>query len=185
MTTIGMSRSNDAGRSESRGWIGFVIVGLIVALVGAVASADLVLATVAATLALGVMMIVGALLQLAHAFMVRRWSGTLLWTLSGLLYLVAGISVLVDPLFAAMLLTLFLTISLGLAGLVRCMLAWGWTAPGKGWLLVSGLVSLAAAVAVGLGWPMNSAWVLGLVLAIDLLVQGFALMLTGFSMKAA
>lgn len=184
MTATGISSghaptSDPAVRSP---WLWFTGIGLCIALMGAIVSADLLLATLAATFALGVLMIFAAILQLAHAFTVRRWRGTLLWTLSAPLYLLAGISVLADPIFAAALLTLFLAITLAVSGALRCWLAWSW--PGrKAWLLASGLVSLAAAVAVGLGWPLNSAWVLGLVLSVDLLVQGFMLMPIGLSLR--
>lgn len=162
----------------------FVAAGVGMVLLGIVASIDLVMTTLFVALSLGFLMLLGAGLQLAHAFAVRRWSGALLWAASGLLYLAAGISVFVDPAFAAMLLTLFLAVSLGLSGGVRCWLAWGWRTSGRAWLMVSGLVSLAAAVVIGCGWPVNALWVLGLVLAVDLLVQGFTLAFAGLSLRA-
>ncbi len=174
-------RAEDRLRS-TRFW--FVAVGASLVLLGIVASLDLVMATLAAALSLGLLMLLGAALQLAHAFAVRRWGSSVLWAASGLLYLAAGISVFVDPAFAAILLTLFLAVSLGLSGVVRCWLAWGWPASGRAWLMASGLVSLAAAVVIGSGWPVNALWVLGLVLAVDLMVQGFTLAFAGLSLRA-
>jgi uncharacterized membrane protein HdeD (DUF308 family) len=57
-------------------------------------------------------------------------------------------------------------------------------ASGWGWLLLSGLVSIGVALVLALGWPWNTIWVLGLVLAVDLFLQGFMLLLAGFALRA-
>jgi uncharacterized membrane protein HdeD (DUF308 family) len=161
-----------------------VAAGAGMVLLGSIAALDLMMATLVVALWLGFLMLAAAALQLAHAFAVRRWSSSLLWAAGGLLYLAAGISVFVDPAFAVMLITLFLAISLGLSGIVRFLLASGWAGSGKAWLRMSGLVSIAAAVVIGLGWPLNTLWVLGLILAVDLLVQGFTLAFAGLALPA-
>jgi len=126
----------------------------------------------------------GGVVQIIHAFVIRKWGRSALWLLGGALYLLAGFSVFYDPLFATLLLTLMLGVSLGLSGLVR-----SWTATrkktdrGRGWIIASGLCSLAAAVLIAVGWPLNSAWMLGLVLTIDLMFQGAALIFVGMSLK--
>jgi uncharacterized membrane protein HdeD (DUF308 family) len=80
-------------------------------------------------------------------------------------------------------LTLLLAMSLGMSGLLRLWLGIGATVVGRGWLVVSGLASIAAAVVIGLEWPVNALWILGLVLSVDLIVQGVALLAAGFSIR--
>lgn len=168
-----------------RTWFAFVALGIALTILGMIASANLVLATVAATYYVGAMMLVGGIFQLAHAFSVRKWGRVVLWTLSGILYLLAGLSVFSNPLFAATILTVFLVISLGLSGLVRLWTAVGAKVDGRGWVIASGIFSIGAAVVVGIGWPVNSLWLLGLILAIDLMFQGISLIFAGFTFRSA
>lgn len=178
---IGTNSSGDSWRGV-RFW--FLAAGMGMVLLGVIASLNLMMATLAVALSLGFLMLAGAIIQLAHAFAVRRWGSALLWTASALLYLAAGLSVFADPAFAAMLLTLVLAVSLGFGGAVRCLLAWRWHASGRPWLLASGLASLAAAVLIGIGWPLNALWLLGLILAVDLMIQGFTFAFAGLSLPA-
>lgn len=168
-----------------RRWGWFVALGAALTLLGLIAAANLLLATLAATVMVGAAMLTGAILQLAHAFVVRRWTWALLWGLSAALYLVAASAVIYDPLLAAAFLTLWLAIALGASGAFRLFIALGEGRPGWGWMLFSALVSILAALVVGFGWPLNALWMPGLVLSIDLLFQGFALMLTGFGLRDA
>ncbi|WP_432653876.1 HdeD family acid-resistance protein [Sphingobium nicotianae] len=164
-------------------WGWFVGIGAALAALGFIASANLFLATMAATYIAGSMMFAGGILQLVHAVGVRRWTWVALWTLSGLLYLSASVAVLYNPAFAASLLTLLLGYALGASGLVRSVVSIGWRGNGWGWLLLSGLISLSVAAIILFGWPANSFWVLGMFLAIDLLMQGVMLMSVGFALR--
>jgi uncharacterized membrane protein HdeD (DUF308 family) len=168
--------------TESWGW--FVGIGAALGLLGLVASANLLLAAIAATYVVGAAMFAGGILMLVHAFGVRRWGWAAFWTLSGLLYLAAAAVVLYEPLFAARLIVLVLAASVGASGFVRIGIALVARAHGWGWMLASGLISIAAAVLIAIGWPANAIWVLGFILAIDLLFQGTMLMFIGFTLKS-
>ncbi|MDF0488368.1 DUF308 domain-containing protein [Sphingomonas sp. H39-1-10] len=168
--------------TESWGW--FVGTGAALALLGFIASANLLLAAIAATYVVGAAMFAGGILMLVHAFGVRRWGWAAFWALSGLLYLSAAAAVLYQPLLAAGLIVLVLAASIGASGLVRVGVALGARGHGWGWMLASGLISIAAAVLIAIGWPANAIWVLGFILAIDLLFQGSMLMLVGFTLRS-
>lgn len=171
--------------TEARIWEGFVGAGAALVLLGMLAAANLLLATFAVTYMVGVMMLAGGILQLCHAFGLRHWSSATLWALSGLFYVAAAVAVMADPLSAAGLLTLALGVTLGVSGLARAGIAIGWQGADSGWMLVSGLVSIAVATVIALGWPANALWLLGLLLVIDLVTQGAMLALTGFTLRAA
>ena len=185
MTTYTMRQDRVPPTIETRAWGWFVGVGAALALLGLIASTNLIFATMVATYVVGATMFAGGIVQLVHAFGVRRRGWIAFWIVSGLLYLTAAASVIYDPLFAASLLTLFLAISLGASGLARIGIALGWRGHGWGWMLASGIVSIAAALVVALGWPINAVWILGLVLAVDLSFQGIMLMLIGFTLREA
>ncbi|MEG8222928.1 hypothetical protein sphantq_00550 [Sphingobium sp. AntQ-1] len=182
------SRFGDGPASlEQRGaWRWFAALGIALVLLGAIASANLFITTVAATFYVGAVMLVAGAFQIIHAFGVRKWTRFTFWLLSGLLYLAAAAAMFLDPLFAATLLTLFLGVSLGLSGVLRLFIALTTRTPPRwGWMAVSAVASIAVALVIALGWPVNSIWVLGLVLSIDLLFQGVALLLIGLSLRNA
>jgi len=162
----------------------FVALGVVFALLGSLALANLLSATVAVTLMVGFMMATAGILQLVHAFAVRRWQWCVLWGLGGLLYLAAAIALLVHPLLGALVLTLCLAIGLGMSGTIRILISLATPNRGRGWMLISGIASVAAAAMVGLGWPASALWALGLILAIDLLFQGVMLILIGFGIRS-
>ncbi|WP_448664689.1 HdeD family acid-resistance protein [Sphingomonas sp. CJ20] len=154
------------------------MLGLLLLGLGIAAAANLFLATVAAIYYVGGMMIAAGVLQLVHAAGTRAWG---LWLLGGVLYLLAGVAVFLDPLFAAAVLTLMLAVSLGLSGIARLVFGVRSWLPGSGWVAASGIASIAAALVIGSGWPVNAAWVLGMVLAIDLMFQGLALLIVAMA----
>lgn len=187
MAELGQSRwgsaSDPLGLQHARGWL--LALGVALVLLGLCASANLFFATIATIYYVGAMMLVGGVFQIVHAFGTRKRGAAGLWTLSGLLYLLAGLSAFLDPLFAAALLTLLLAVFLGASGLLRLWVAFGTDVAGRGWIVVSGIASILVAVAIGIGWPVNTLWILGLILAVDLLFQGVALLAVGFSMKTS
>lgn len=163
----------------------FMGLGVALTVLGAIAAANLAWATAATVYLVGVLMFAGGVLQLFHAIGTRRWGRTLFWTLSGLLYLAAATCVMLDPRFAAQLLILCLAFALVASGVIRCTIALGERGHGWGWLLVSGVISIAAGAIMLLGGGINAVWILGLVLAIDLLIQGVTLIVVGIIMRRA
>jgi uncharacterized membrane protein HdeD (DUF308 family) len=85
-------------------------------ILGGVAFANLLVATVASVLFVGSMMLVGGIVEIVHAFGVRTWERFFFWFLSGLLYAVAGILAFTNPLLASSILTLLLAIALAASG---------------------------------------------------------------------
>jgi uncharacterized membrane protein HdeD (DUF308 family) len=181
-----LTRSDfDAAKHELRsawGWLiglGAVLIGL-----GAIAFYNLHAATTVSVYAIGVLMLLGAGVQLAAAFVVPSWSRFALFLLSALLYGVAGGFTLANPTLAAQAFTLGLALALMVSGGMRIW--WSIAVrplPGWGWITASGLVSLLAGIVFLLGWPANSTYLLGMVLAIDLVFQGAMAIAWGFALK--
>lgn len=166
-------------------WGWFVGLGVVLTMLGLIISMNLFTATLAAIYLLGGLMCLGAVLQLGHALHIRRRGGAMFWGVSGLFYLLASAAVLYDPVFAVRMVTLFIGIMLGASGAVRLAIAIGGRERGWGWLFLSGLISAAAAAFVVTGWPTISFWLLGLILAVDLVVQGIMMVLFGLSLRLA
>ena len=176
--------TGDAAVRSKWGW--FVVLGIVVLALGIIAAGSLLIATAASVLFVGAMMIAAGVVEIIHAFGVKTWGKFILWLLSGLLYIVAGYLAFANPLLAATVLTLFLAISLIASGLVRIWI--GFTSQsleGWGWVVAAGVVTTLAGLVIFSGWPVNSLWILGLFLAIDLIFQGITYIAFGFGLRRA
>lgn len=166
------------------GWTWFVALGCAFVVLGLIAGSHLLLATVVTVYYLGCLMVLAAILQVVQSFRLTRWSGFFLWLLSGLLYAAAGAVTFMNPALASAVLTLFLALFIAAAGIARIWLgARAMSESGRGWIVASGILSTGVGLVLLMGWPVNSAWVLGLVLAIDLIVHGGALIGIGVLLR--
>ncbi|MCW2358603.1 MULTISPECIES: HdeD family acid-resistance protein [Bradyrhizobium] len=167
-------------------WGWFVGLGLLFIVLGAVAAGNLLLATIVTVFYVSAGMIVAGAMQIVQAFRVKNWGGFLWWMISGVLYAAAGVVTSMNPLLASVFLTLMLALLTLAAGIARLWLGFQTrTDHGWGWIVASGVVTAIAGLVFLLGWPVNSLWLLGLVLAIDLVFQGCALVGVGLRFRAA
>ncbi|HEY5819386.1 MAG TPA: HdeD family acid-resistance protein [Mesorhizobium sp.] len=165
-------------------WGWFIALGILLLILGGVAFANLLVATVASVFFVGSMMLVGGIIEIAHAFGVRTWERFFYWFLSGLLYAVAGFFAFYNPLLASSVLTLMLAIALMASGALRIAFALrNKTAKNWGWIVAAGVVTLLAGLLIAARWPVNSLYVLGLFLSIDLIMQGWAFIAVGLALK--
>ncbi|WP_331373662.1 HdeD family acid-resistance protein [Sinorhizobium chiapasense] len=174
-----------AGREAVAGkWGWFVALGVILIMCGGIAFGNLFAATVASVYYVGLIMLIGGLLNLAHAFQVKTWGSVVYWALSGACYAAAGLFAFINPVLASSVLTFLMAVALIVAGCFRIWVGFklrplaGW-----GWIVIGGLVTLAAGLIIAVGWPVNSLWILGLFLAVDLVIQGLALIAFGVLAK--
>ncbi len=164
------------------GWI--VALGVVYLLAGFVALGSVVMATVASVLVVGAMMIVAGVAEVIGAFQMKSWGKFLLWALLGALYIVAGFVTFENPLFAAVLLTLLLGASLLASGVVRLFLAFSmnretpWV-----WVALSGAITLLLGLLILARWPVNSVYILGVFLGIDLIMAGAGWVGLGLSLR--
>ncbi|MBB2754677.1 UNVERIFIED_ORG: uncharacterized membrane protein HdeD (DUF308 family) [Rhizobium aethiopicum] len=166
-------------------WIWFIGLGVLLFVCGLIALGNLMLATVVSVYYIGMLMLFGGVIYLVHAFQVRGWDHVLFWALSGLLYVLAGISAFVNPILTSAALTLFLSLALVIAGVFRTWVGRKMKpAKGWGWIVASGVVTALAGFVIALGWPVNSLWVLGLFLAADLIIQGSTMIAFGLGIRS-
>lgn len=165
-------------------WGWFVALGLVLLALGFIGFVYVFAATLVSVIFIATLMLIGGVGQLIHAWRVKQLAGFLFWTASGLLYVAAGVLALVNPVAGASILTLLLGASLIAVGALRL---WLWFnnrgQPGWPWLALSGLVTLATGILIAALWPGNSMWLLGLVLSIDLLFQGWSALLLGLALR--
>lgn len=169
--------------NDSR-WAWFVAIGCVSLALGVLALAHVFIATLASVVFIGILMALAGGGQLLHAWRIKQAHGFVLWSVSGLFYLGAGLFAVFYPVQGASLLTLLFGAMLIAVGALR---GWLWFnnrgQRGWGWLGISGALTLLIGLIIAAQWPGNSVWVLGLLLALDLLFQGWSALLLGLFLR--
>lgn len=133
-------------------------------------------------LVLGVVGLVQLVQALRSANLVHR-------AVSGVLgAVVAGVGVLVwfNPDVGSGFLTALLMIFFVVNGVWKISLALRFRpAAGWGWLLLAGLISLLFVYLLWSQWPLAGAWAIGVLVGLDLLLTGLALMLLARALRKA
>jgi uncharacterized membrane protein HdeD (DUF308 family) len=154
-------------------WAAITAFGVLLVVLGFAAVFFSLIATIATVTLNGVLFLIAGGAEIGIGMHSRGWGRFFLWVLGGLLYIAAGVLCIVNPLFASVVLTLMLGAGLIAAGLVRVYLATQLPEDQR-----RGLVFLAASVTILLGliivthWPLDSIFVLGTLLGVDLLFHG-------------
>jgi len=172
------SPTNKTRDTLDQNWGWFVALGIGLIVVGALAIVFSGFATFTATLVLGWALVVGGLLHGVHAFFVRNWGGFFMQVLVACLYVVVGFLVLANPVGAIFTLTLLLALFFLLEGMVKLLLAFQ-LRPSQnwGWICFSGVLSLVLSAIIWMNWPGDSLWVIGLLLGINILFSGWAMVM--------
>ena len=176
MTADPQGRDAVAPTAEAIGitmdWGWFLALGIVQVLAGALAVGFVFSATLASVVALGVLLLIAGSTQMAAALLARRWDGFFLFLLHGFLYGVAGFLTLEHPLLAGEGLTLMLAPLFLLVGLYRIAVALIENLPARGWLVFNGVVAVLLGVAFWRQWPESGLWVLGMLVGIEIIVNG-------------
>ncbi len=164
--------------------IWFVMLGLTLIFLGLLAFANLLLATEISVLYVGLCMSIGGFIQVIHSFKVKNWSGFFYLLFGGLIYTIAGLLAVIDPFLAALTLTLLLSFSLIVSGALRIWFSFDFSYEKNwGWLLLSGITTVFAGLIFAFGLPVNTLWLLGMILAFDLTFQGLYALVLGMGLR--
>ena len=177
--------TNDAGQlqraftqSIRAHWKLFLVEGIILVLLGLLAIVIPPLATLGVTIVLGWVFLFSGVAGLITTFGARQAPGFWWSLLSAILAIAAGVVLLISPVRGAISLTFLLIAFFVIEGVITIMYAlehrreltgqWGW-------MLFSGIVDLVLAVLIFAGLPGSAAWALGLLVGINMLFGGSAM----------
>lgn len=155
----------------SHGWqiscgVLLIVLGFLAVLMPAVAA-------LATAIVFAWLLILSGGFEVAHAIQTRAERGFGWKLTSGLLTLVLGIALLVMPVAGVASLALLVGGVLVLSGVARLMLAWRMRpSRGWGWVMFDGLLSVALAVLIVVGWPGSSLAIIGLLTGFTLISSG-------------
>jgi uncharacterized membrane protein HdeD (DUF308 family) len=182
----GLQRAATAALREH--WVLFLVEGVVLLVLGATAVVLPPIATLAVTILLGWLFLVSGILGLITTFWMRHAPGFWWSLLSAVLGIVVGAVLLASPLTGAFSLTLVLVAFFLVEGAVSIMFAldhkrelsgqWGW-------MLVSGIIDLGLAIMIFAGLPSTAAWAVGLLVGINMIFGGSALIAMALHARTA
>ena len=159
-------------------WKALLIEGILLVVLGLAAMVVPALASLAVTILLGRLFLIGGLVELALLIWTQKTPGFWWSLLSALLAVGAGVILLMRPVQGSLTLTIVLGAYFAAEGVFTIMYALQHSrdvAKRWGWLAVSGIIDLVIAVLIITGLPGSAAWAIGLLVGIDLVFGGFSL----------
>jgi len=180
--SISQNDAEQIGRAVARSihehWGLFLAEGIILVLLGIIAIVVPPIATLAFTIVIGWLFLVSGIIGLITTFWARGAPGFWWSLISAIIAIAAGVVLLLWPISGTVSLTLVLIAFFVVEGTVSIMYAiehrnqltgqWGW-------MLLSGIIDLILAGIIFAGLPGTAAWALGLLVGINMLFGGAAL----------
>jgi uncharacterized membrane protein HdeD (DUF308 family) len=161
-------------------WKRFLVVGIACNIAGLSSILVPLVASISVAILAGWVLVIGGAVQLAHGVRTRMW-----WRVVGaVLAIVAGLLILLFPLSGTISLTVVLVAWFWMTGFAR-LTAWWSTRHAEGsWMLgLNGALSVILGAFVWLDLPSSAAWAIGLLLGIDLVFTGSALIMTALAAR--
>jgi uncharacterized membrane protein HdeD (DUF308 family) len=159
-------------------WKLYLAEGIALVVLGVIAILIPPIATLAVTIVLGWLFLVSGVIGLFTTFWMRQAPGFWWSLISAVLAVVVGGLLLARPVSGALSLTIVVVVFFVIEGVASIMFAlehkrelsgrWGW-------MLMSGIIDLVLAALVFAGLPSTAAWAIGLLVGINMVFGGSAL----------
>ena len=160
-------------------------LGILFLILGMIGIAGQTLFSLVSVNVLGIFLFAGGILQGAHAFKSAGWKSVGVQLIFAILYIGAAIYVWAFPIPALEAITLWLAAIFFITGFLRLVSAFQhrhfaeWF-----WLALSAAISILMGALIMNSFPSSSLWLPGLLIAIELLLQGWTLLFLGFAVKS-
>ena len=163
---------NAALQDARKEWGWFLALGLGLIVLGIAAIIYEEIATLASISALGVILIIAGLMQLAAAFVARGAGHMVLYLLFGALEVLVGLVLIAHPVAGALIVTLTLAVYLVFSGIFRFVYSLWAQMPHYGWAALTGLLAIALGVLLWAQWPSSAIWFLGFAVGVNFVFAG-------------
>ena len=163
-----------------------IIWGILMFICGLIAIALPLISSIGIVILLAWVILFAGLSHLVFAFH-SRGVGSVLWQiLLAVLYVVAGIYLLIHPVLGVVSLTLVLAVFLVLEGIVEIALYFGLRGvQHSGWVLLDGIITLILGILIWRQWPSSSVWVIGTLIGISLIFSGISRVMLSLAVRHA
>jgi uncharacterized membrane protein HdeD (DUF308 family) len=160
-------------RQSHEHWLSFLVLGIVLVLLGGLAIIGANFVTLTSIIFFGILLTIGGILQIAYSLWGRRGQAFAQTFLSGLFYTTVGVLMLTHPTVSALAITLLLAAFYTVSGIFKIVFSLTTPVIQWGWLLLSGIVSLALGILIWAELPSSGNWVIGLFIGIDLVFVGW------------
>jgi uncharacterized membrane protein HdeD (DUF308 family) len=158
---------------KSWGW--FLALGILLTVLGVVCIGKAQTATTFSILALGWVLMISGVVWLINSFYAFGYHGFFLYLLNAIIRGVTGYLLIRHPDVGAQGVTMLLAALFIVGGLFRGVAASVIQFPRWAWTAFSGLVSVALGIYLLTTWPTASTYFIGVVIGVDLIFDGAAL----------
>ena len=169
-----------------RHWGLFLAQGLVMLVLGLLALARPMIATLAVEIFAAWLFLIGGIVGLAGVFTAWKTPGFVWHLIRAVMAILIGILLLWRPIAGILTLTLLLAAFFAAQGIAQIIASISQRAalPGSwAWVLLSGIIDLILAAIIIAGWPGTAAWVLGLMVGINLIMSGVALVMMALACR--
>ena len=186
MTIINADPQTRQAMKAGLGWAS--ALGMLMILIGIFAIVEPFIAAVAITGFIGFIFLMHGTFNLISAWIMRQLGAEwfILQVLLSLLYLIAAGVLLRKPFEGLTILTLIAGILIFIDGVIQVINAfemkprYGWA-----WVLFSGILGIILGILIWSNWPQSAAWVLGILVGVNLITNGSAVFMTSNSIRIA
>jgi len=167
----------------SWGWL--LAIGIVFIILGILGLGMPFALTLAADLVVGWLLLIGGIISIISSFYSRNLGRFFMIFLSGVVFGIAGILLLVKPIVGALTLTLILAAFFFIEGIFKIVYSFqirpiqNW-----GWILVSGIISLILAILIWADFP-GSVVITGLLVGFYLLFSGISMIMLSVAARGA
>lgn len=160
-------------QDANRHWKWLLALGVIALIGGLFAILVPVVASISAAILAGWALMFGAVSRLFAIFRADRTSERLTHLALGLLYLVAGLYLLLFPVSGTITLTIVLVAYFLASGTVQLVSAvQSWSGQNSAWRVFLGLLAIVLGLLIWADLPSSATWAIGLLIGIQLLFAG-------------
>jgi uncharacterized membrane protein HdeD (DUF308 family) len=169
-------------------WRLFLFRGAVMIILGVLAVATPAAATIAVDIYIGWLFLIGGIIGLVAMFSANDIPAFLWSLITAALSVAVGVVLIWKPVEGALSLTLVLAAFFVAEGVfqIATSIAYRHIMPGsRAWMVVSGLSDLALAAIIILGWPLTAVWALGLLVGINMITSGWAIVMAALAGRNA
>ncbi len=165
-------------------WPWLLAVGIAFVVLGMVGLGASFVLTMASVMIFGIILLIGGGYQFVDAFRYTGWKSRLSHILIAILYVIAGVIIMNDPMGASSIFTMMIAGALIAIGIVRIFMAFqmkqvkGWI-----WVLIAGIAAIVLGGMIVAEWPESGLWVIGMFIAIEMLFAGWGMVMMALAAR--
>ncbi|WP_394754061.1 HdeD family acid-resistance protein [Crenothrix sp.] len=166
-------------------WRLFLLEGSIFIVLGIAAVVIPQFFSVVSVLFLGWILVMGGAIHVGRALFFSEMPGFGLWLVLGILQIIVGYLLIVDPIAGVMTITMMMTLFFALEGAIK--IYWAFMLrplPNWNFVLFSGVTALLFAFIILAFWSETAHWLLGLFVGINMIILGWSIVKMSLSHKS-